>query len=85
LLKNGANFGLDLCFRLACLRPVAIDVQPSNAAVNGDSLSHRSLGWLLDKIDIKDPPLERHSRVFGYNRYNELRHRPCKQPRCMAR
>jgi hypothetical protein len=57
-------------------------VQRSDVAVKRNSLSHRSLGRLPDKIDIKDPPLERHSRIFGYNCYNELRYRPRKQPCC---
>lgn len=59
--------------------------QRSNVAIKSSLLSRRSLGRLLDKIDIKDPPLERHSRVFGYNCYYELRHRPRKQPRCNTR
>ncbi len=40
------------------------------------NLLFHSLGGLLNKIDIKDPPFERHSRVLGYNCYNELGHRP---------
>jgi hypothetical protein len=67
------------------LSRLMINVQRSNVAIKSSSLSRRSLGRLLDKIDIKDPPLERHSRVFGYNCYNELRHCPRKQPRCNAR
>lgn len=58
--------------------------QRSNVAVKNNSLFYRSLGSLLDKIDIKGPPFERHSRVFGYDCYNELRHRPRKQPCCTA-
>jgi hypothetical protein len=54
------------------------NLQRSNVAVKSSSLSHRSLGRLLNKIDIKDPSLERHSRVFGYNCYNELRYGPRK-------
>jgi hypothetical protein len=52
--------------------------------VNSNSLPHRPLGRFLNKVDIKDPPLERRSSVFGYNGHNELRYRPCKQPRCDA-
>ena len=51
-----------------------------NVAVKSDSLFPCPLSRLPNKIDIKDPPLERHSRVFRYNCYNELRHRPRKQP-----
>ena len=70
---------------LDCALSRSINAQRSNVAVKSNSLSLGSLGRLLDKIDIKGPPLERHSRIFGYDCYNELRHRPRKQPCCTAR
>lgn len=52
--------------------------------INSGSRSGCPLRRLLDKIDIKDPPLEGRPRVFGYDRYNELRYCSCKQPGCAA-